>query len=126
MSLAEGVALVLLKKLSDAIRDDNKIYCVLRDVFSNHDGHPEDKLGYTVPSSSGQLCLLHEIYIRRNQIDLTKVYYIEGHGTGTQVGDPIEANTLGKFFQRTSADQPLLLGSVKSTIGESSQQRNND
>ena len=89
-------------------------------MLSNHDGHADDKLCYTVPSSTAQLSLLHEIYIQRNQIDLAKVYYIEGHGTGTQVGDPIEANTLGKFFRRTPIDQPLLLGSTKSTIGESS------
>ena len=115
--LGEGAALILLKRLSDALRDGNQIYCVIRDILSNHDGHCSDKPGYAVPSSQGQLALLQEIYHQRNQIDLAQVYYIEGHGTGTQVGDPIEANTLGKFFDRTSADQPLLLGSVKSNIG---------
>jgi acyl transferase domain-containing protein len=115
--LGEGTALILLKRLSDAVRDGNQIYCVIRDILSNHDGHWSDKPGYTVPSSEGQLALLQEIYNQRNQIDLAQVYYIEGHGTGTQVGDPIEANMLGKFFGRTSADQPLLLGSVKSHRG---------
>jgi acyl transferase domain-containing protein len=50
-------------------------------------------------------------------MDLNQIFYIEGHGTGTQVGDPIEANTLGKFFQRSSYCSPLLIGSVKSVIG---------
>ncbi|CAF1493623.1 unnamed protein product [Adineta ricciae] len=112
---SEGLGLVLLKRLSDAIRDNDSIYCVIRDVLSNHDGH-YNKISYSTPSSDGQYQLLKEIYTRQ-QIDLSKVLYIEGHGTGTQVGDPIEANTLGKFFNRSKADMPLLLGSVKSNIG---------
>jgi len=113
--LGEGVGLVLFKRLSDAIRDKDKIYCVIRDVMVSHDGN-EEKSGYNVPSSYGQNLLLNEIYTRNN-INLNKVFYIEGHGTGTQVGDPIEANTLGKFFKRSPYDPPLLIGSVKSVIG---------
>ncbi|CAF1246238.1 unnamed protein product [Adineta steineri] len=111
----DGVAMVLLKRLSDAIRDKDKIYCVVRDVMASHDGN-EEKMNYNVPSSFGQNLLLKEIY-SRNNIDLNEVFYIEGHGTGTQVGDPIEANTLGKFFKRSPYNPPLLIGSVKSVIG---------
>ncbi|CAF1091818.1 unnamed protein product, partial [Rotaria sordida] len=82
----EGVGLILLKRLSDAIRDKDKIYCVIRDVMASHDGNQE-KTGYSVPSSRGQMMLLNDIYTRNN-IDLKNVFYIEGHGTGTQVGDP--------------------------------------
>ncbi|CAF4205444.1 unnamed protein product [Rotaria sp. Silwood2] len=112
---SEGVGLVLLKRLKDAIRDKDHIYCVIRDIMVSHDGN-EGKAGYTVPSSHGQTRLLNEIYMRNN-IDPNKIFYIEGHGTGTQVGDPIEANTLGAFFKRSSYNPPLLIGSVKSIIG---------
>ncbi|CAF3817106.1 unnamed protein product [Rotaria sordida] len=111
----EGVGLILLKRLSDAIRDKDKIYCVIRDVMASHDGNQE-KTGYSVPSSRGQMMLLNDIYTRNN-IDLKNIFYIEGHGTGTQVGDPIEANTLGAFFKRSRYDPPLFIGSVKSVIG---------
>ncbi|CAF1134744.1 unnamed protein product [Rotaria sordida] len=111
----EGVGLVLLKRLSDAIRDKDKIYCVIRDVMASHDGN-QGKTGYNVPSSHGQTILLNDIYMRSN-IDPKNVFYIEGHGTGTQVGDPIEANTLGAFFKRSRYDPPLFIGSVKSVIG---------
>ena len=107
--------MVLLKRLSDAIRDKDRIYCVIRDVMVSHDGH-QGKNGYNVPSSDGQTRLLDEIYTR-SDTEKNSVFYIEGHGTGTQVGDPIEANTLGAFFNRSSYDSPLLIGSVKSVIG---------
>ncbi|CAF1168806.1 unnamed protein product [Adineta ricciae] len=111
----EGLGLVLLKRLSDAERDGDRIYCVLRDILSNHDGS-ENKNGYVVPSAAGQERLLNEIYTR-TQYDKNRIFYAEAHGTGTQVGDPIEANTIGKFFQRSSIDPPLLIGSVKTSVG---------
>ncbi|CAF0818008.1 unnamed protein product [Didymodactylos carnosus] len=111
----EGVGLVLLKKLSDAERDGNRIYCVIRDVISNHDGNNQ-KNSYVVPSPYGQNLLLNEIYSRKHT-DRKDIFYIEAHGTGTSVGDPIEANALGKFFNRSQYDPPLLIGSVKSNIG---------
>lgn len=113
--VGEGVGLVLFKRLTDAIRDNDRIYCVIRDIMVSHDGH-EQKKGYNVPSSYGQNLLLKQIY-SRNRIDLNDVFYIEGHGTGTKVGDPIEANTLGQFFQRPSDQPPLHIGSVKSVLG---------
>ncbi len=114
-NIGDGVGLLLLKRLTDAIRDKDRIYCVLRDVITSHDGR-EGKTGYNVPSGEGQMRLLNEIYTRSGT-DKDSVFYIEGHGTGTQVGDPIEANALGAFFSRSSYDSPLLIGSVKSVIG---------
>ncbi|CAF4651301.1 unnamed protein product [Rotaria sp. Silwood1] len=111
----EGLGLVLLKRLSDAERDGDRIYCVLHDVLSNHDGS-EGKNSYVVPAAAGQLRLLKEIYAR-TQYDRNRIFYVEAHGTGTQVGDPTEANTIGEFFQRSPFDPPLLIGSVKSNIG---------
>ena len=60
--------------------------------------------------------MLNEIYTR-SKIDPNSIFYMECHGTGTKVGDPIEANTVGKFFARSPNDPPLLIGSVKSVIG---------
>ncbi|CAF3595837.1 unnamed protein product [Rotaria sordida] len=107
--------MVLLKRLSDAERDGDRIYCILHDVLSNHDGS-EGKSGYMVPATAGQARLLGEIYARTHY-DRNRIFYVEAHGTGTQVGDPTEANTIGEFFQRSPFDPPLLIGSVKSNIG---------
>ncbi|CAF4515309.1 unnamed protein product, partial [Rotaria sp. Silwood2] len=111
----EGLGLVLLKRLNDAERDGDRIYCVLHDILSNHDGS-EGKNGFVIPAAAGQARLLDEVYTR-TQYDRNRIFYVEAHGTGTQVGDPIEANTLGAFFQRSPFDPPLLIGSVKSNIG---------
>ncbi|CAF4377831.1 unnamed protein product, partial [Adineta steineri] len=53
----------------------------------------------------------------RNNLDTRKILFVEAHGTGTPVGDPTEANSLGRFFNRSSLDPPLLLGSIKSNLG---------
>ncbi|CAF0776234.1 unnamed protein product [Adineta steineri] len=111
----DGLGLIMLKRLSDAERDGDRIYCVIRDVLSNHDGN-EDKSNYVVPSAAGQTRLLTSIYKRTN-FDPQRIFYMEAHGTGTPVGDPIEANCLGRFFNRSSLEPPLLIGSVKSNLG---------
>ncbi|CAF0931479.1 unnamed protein product [Adineta steineri] len=111
----EGLCLLLLKRLSDAERDNDRIYCVLRDVLSNHDGS-ENKNSFVVPSAVGQARLLNDIY-KRADFDPRRIFYVEAHGTGTPIGDPIEANCLGQFFNRSCFDPPLLIGSVKSNLG---------
>ncbi|CAF3924762.1 unnamed protein product [Adineta steineri] len=111
----DGLGLLLLKRLSDAERDGDRIYCVLRDALSSQDGS-EDKSNFVVPSGVGQARLLTEIYLR-TKFDPRHIFYVEAHGTGTPVGDPIEANCLGRFFNRSSLDPPLLIGSVKSNLG---------
>ncbi|CAF4113993.1 unnamed protein product [Adineta steineri] len=111
----DGLGLLLLKRLSDAERDNDRIYCVLRDVLSNHDGS-EDKNSFVVPSAAGQTRLLKDIY-KQADFDPRCIFYVEAHGTGTPIGDPIEANCLGQFFNRSCFDPPLLIGSVKSNLG---------
>ncbi|CAF4065132.1 unnamed protein product, partial [Adineta steineri] len=111
----DGLGLLLLKRLSDAERDNDRIYCVLRDVLSNHDGN-EHKNSFVVPSAAGQTRLLNNIY-KRTDFDPRRIFYVEAHGTGTPIGDPIEANCLGQFFNRSCFDPPLLIGSVKSNLG---------
>ncbi|CAF4446355.1 unnamed protein product, partial [Adineta steineri] len=83
--------------------------------LSSQDGS-EDKSNFVVPSGVGQARLLTEIY-SRTKFDPRYIFYVEAHGTGTPVGDPIEANCLGRFFNRSSLDPPLLIGSVKSNLG---------
>ncbi|CAF3616502.1 unnamed protein product [Rotaria socialis] len=113
--MGDGLGLLLLKRLSDAERDGDRIYCVIRDVLSNHDGN-EDKSSFVVPSAAGQTRLLNSVY-QRAKLDPQRIFYVEAHGTGTPVGDPIEANCLGKFFHRSRVEPPLLIGSVKSNLG---------
>lgn len=106
---------MLLKRLSDAERDGDRIYCVIREVMTNHDGKI-NKSAYVVPATYGQTQLLSRIY-NASKTDPKSVFYVECHGTGTQIGDPVEANTIGKYFGRSSQDSPLLIGSTKSVLG---------
>ncbi|HRX61315.1 MAG TPA: type I polyketide synthase [Candidatus Competibacter sp.] len=110
----EGAGLVVLKRLSDAERDGDRIYAVIRASGVNQDGRTP---GITVPSGEQQVRLLEEVYGRAG-IDPGTVHYVEAHGTGTPVGDPIEANALGAFFSRNRpAEQPCIVGSVKTNMG---------
>ncbi|CAF4012614.1 unnamed protein product, partial [Adineta steineri] len=99
----------------DAERDGDLIYCVSRDVLSGYDGN-EAKTNFIVPSAVGQGRLLANIYLRNN-FDTRKILFVEAHGTDTPVGDPIEANCLGRFFNRSNLDPPLLLDLIKSNSG---------
>ncbi|CAF1097042.1 unnamed protein product [Adineta steineri] len=85
------------------------------DAFSSHNGN-EDKTNFVVPSAVGQIRLLTNIYSRIN-FDAQRIFYIEAHGTGTPVSDPIEANCLGQFFNQSSLGPPLLIDSAKSNLG---------
>ena len=108
----EGGALVVLKTLSRALADRDRIYAVIRGSAVNQDGKTN---GLTAPSGAAQRAVLAEAYHNAG-IDPSAAQYVEAHGTGTQLGDPIEATALGAVFgQRARA--PLAIGSVKSNIG---------
>lgn len=110
----EGAGLVILKRLSDAERDGDRIYAVIRASGVNQDGRTP---GITVPSGEQQIRLLEKVYGQAG-IEPSAVQYVEAHGTGTPVGDPIEANALGTFFSRNRpAEYPCLVGSVKTNMG---------
>ncbi len=81
----------MLKRLNDAIRDNDNIISVVRGTSVNQDGHTD---GITVPSGEAQTSLIRKVY-GLSHVDPIKIGYIEAHGTGTKVGDPIEANALG-------------------------------
>ena len=117
----EGVAILVLKRLSDARRDGDPIRAVLRASAINHGGRAHS---LTAPNTTAQADLLREAY-RRAGIDARTVGTIEAHGTGTALGDPVEINALKAAFRDLLAeapDEPLDgvgcgLGSVKTNIG---------
>ena len=110
----EGAGVVLLKLLEDAQRDGDPILAVLLGSGVNQDGR---SASIAVPNQEAQRLLLEEVY-RSAGVEPGSVGYIEAHGTGTPVGDPVEASSVGRFFsQYISAARQLLLGSVKTNIG---------
>ncbi|WP_254716792.1 type I polyketide synthase [Actinomadura sp. WMMB 499] len=114
MVRAEGCGAVVLKRLSDARRDGDRILAVVRGSGVNSDGRSN---GLVAPNSEAQRALLRDVYASAG-IDTREVDYLEAHGTGTFLGDPIEAKAVGEILGAgRSPDEPLLLGSAKSNLG---------
>lgn len=112
---SEGCGIIVLKPLSKALADGDKIYSVIKGTAVNQDGHTEE--GFTVPSVEAQSEMLKKAY-EMARIDPADVHYVEAHGTGTPVGDPRETNAFGNVFgQNRSEDKKLIIGSVKTNIG---------
>ncbi|MFY0578023.1 ketoacyl-synthetase C-terminal extension domain-containing protein [Cystobacter fuscus] len=110
----EGVGAVLLKPLSRAIEDRDTIYGIIRGTAVNHGGKTN---GYSVPNPHAQFNVIGHA-LREAGVDARAVSYIEAHGTGTSLGDPIEMAGLTKAFREYSSDtQYCAIGSVKSNIG---------
>lgn len=110
-----GVATILLKRLDDAVADGDDIYAVIRGWGLNNDGNR--KPGYTAPSVEGQVDAVAKAHAMAG-IDGDTITYIEAHGTGTSLGDPIEIDALSQVFRRTSTEnQYCAIGSVKTNVG---------
>ena len=110
----EGAGMIVIKRLSQARRDGDRVYAVVRGSGVNQDG---TTLGISVPNAQAQMALLREVYGQAG-VNPASVQYVEAHGTGTAVGDPIEALALGTVLaDGRPADRPCLLGSVKTNIG---------
>jgi myxalamid-type polyketide synthase MxaB len=107
----EGAGVLVLKRLSDATADGDRIEAVLRGSAMNHNGR---SAGLTAPSGPAQQEVIRTA-LRNAGASPSDVSYLEAHGTGTAVGDPIEAVALGAVFAGRSA--PLLIGSVKTNLG---------
>ncbi|HEY8480172.1 MAG TPA: SDR family NAD(P)-dependent oxidoreductase [Spirillospora sp.] len=114
MVRAEGCGAVVLKRLSDATRDGDRILAVIRGSGVNSDGRSN---GLVAPNGDAQRALLRDVYAGAG-IDTREVDYVEAHGTGTFLGDPIEAKALGEVLGAgRDPGEPLLLGSAKSNLG---------
>lgn len=111
----EGFGFVLVKPLTHAIRDGDVIRAVVRATGVNQDGRTPS---ITQPSPRAQVELIRKTY-ETGGLDLAHTEFIEAHGTGTSVGDPIEARAIDDVFRkyRIAAGRPIYIGSVKSNIG---------
>jgi len=110
----EGCGLVVLKRLSDALRDQDPILAVIRGSASNQDGRTS---GFTVPNGPSQQAVIREA-LENGGVTPDQVSYVETHGTGTPLGDPIEVGALAAVFSQGRSQQtPLVIGSVKTNIG---------
>ena len=111
---SEGGGMFVLKRVDDARRDGDQILAVIAGSAVNHDGRSN---GLIAPNQDAQAEVLRRAY-KDAGIDPRTVDYIEAHGTGTVLGDPIEAEALGRIVGRgRSADRPALLGAVKTNVG---------
>ena len=113
--VGNGVGIVLLKRLSDAIADGDMIHAVIRGAALNNDGSL--KVGYTAPSVAGQAQVIAMAQAMAG-VDPETVSYVEAHGTATLLGDPIEVAALTQAFSaKTDKKGFCALGSVKSNVG---------
>ncbi|WP_353931427.1 polyketide synthase [Okeanomitos corallinicola TIOX110] len=111
---SEGAGIVVLKPLDQALKDKDYIYAVIRGSAVNQDGHSN---GLTAPNPRAQEALLREAYSKAG-VSPGQVQYIEAHGTGTKLGDPIEIKALGKVLNESrSPGKYCTVGSVKTNIG---------
>ncbi|MGB7435021.1 MAG: type I polyketide synthase, partial [Candidatus Acidiferrum sp.] len=113
--IGSGAGIVVLKRLADALRDGDCIRGVIRGSAINNDG--SDKIGYTAPSVDGQATVIATALALAG-LNADEVSYVETHGTGTNLGDPIEIAALSKAFRRTTQrKQFCAIGSVKTNLG---------
>jgi acyl transferase domain-containing protein len=111
---SEGCGIVVLKRLSNALKDNDTIHALIKGSAINSDGKSG---GFTVPNALAQEEVIRHA-LAKAQLDPKDIDYIEAHGTGTPLADPIEANTLVKIFSEShSQEKPLYISAVKTNIG---------
>jgi acyl transferase domain-containing protein/SAM-dependent methyltransferase len=108
----EGCGMIVLRRLSDALADGDRVLAVVRGSALNQDGRSG---GLTAPNGPAQEAVIRGALANAG-IEASAVSYVETHGTGTPLGDPIEAGALGAIF-KDHRDAPLLIGSVKTNVG---------
>src|SRR5579862_9657282 len=109
----EGCGVVVLKRLSDALADRDNILAVLRGSAVNQDGRSS---GLTAPNGRSQENVIRAA-LSKAGLKPSEIDYIEAHGTGTELGDPIEAHALAGVFGDKKREKPLVVGSVKTNVG---------
>jgi acyl transferase domain-containing protein/acyl-CoA synthetase (AMP-forming)/AMP-acid ligase II/acyl carrier protein len=110
----EGCGVVVLKRISDALRDGDNILAVIKGSAVNQDGRSN---GLTAPNPLSQRAVISHA-LKNAKVQPAQISYVEAHGTGTPLGDPIEVNSLkDMLMQGRSPDQPCWIGSVKTNIG---------
>ncbi|HJT95002.1 MAG TPA: acyltransferase domain-containing protein, partial [Mycobacterium sp.] len=110
---SEGCGVVVLKRLSDAQRDGDQVLAVVRGSAVNQDGASS---GQTVPNGPAQQALMRQA-LAASRLQPSDIDYIEAHGTGTALGDPIELDALSQVFSERDGSAALVLGSVKTNMG---------
>ena len=108
----EGCGIVVLKRLSDALKDNDHILAIIRSSYVNQDGA---SASITAPNKVAQEDLIRSA-LKQANLDPNEIDYIEAHGTGTELGDPIEINAITSVFS-PRREKPLIVGSVKTNIG---------
>jgi amino acid adenylation domain-containing protein/FkbM family methyltransferase len=109
-----GCAAIVLKSLKNAIADGDSILAIIKASATNNDGH--QKAGYTAPSIQGQMKVIQRALNQAN-ISASSLSYIEAHGTGTPLGDPIEVQALQRVFSSSPNHQTCHIGSLKPSVG---------
>jgi acyl transferase domain-containing protein len=111
---AEGCAVLVLKRLSDAQRDGDTIHALVRGTAVGQDG---DSAGLSVPNGTAQTAVMNEA-LAAAALKPADIQYVEAHGTGTPLGDPIEMGAINDVFEYShTKDAPLLVGSAKTNLG---------
>ncbi|HNV68619.1 MAG TPA: SDR family NAD(P)-dependent oxidoreductase, partial [Candidatus Ozemobacteraceae bacterium] len=112
--MGEGAGIVLLKRLSDAQRDGDRIYAVILGIGQSSDGKGR---GITAPNPEGQRRAISRAWADAG-VPFSRIGYLEAHGTGTRVGDEMELTSAAGLLETTSREgQPVLLGSIKANLG---------
>ena len=113
--VGDGVGIVVLKRLEEALADGDHVYAVIKGSAINNDGSV--KVGYTAPSVEGQCAAILDA-LSVAGVDAETINYVEAHGTATELGDPIEVTALSKAYgSRTERRQYCGIGSVKTNVG---------
>lgn len=109
----DGVGVVVLKRLADALRDGDPVAAVIKGTAANHDGRSS---GLTVPSETAQEAVIAAA-LENAGVSPQQLSYVEAHGTGTALGDPIEVSALHTVLGHRLPEQPLYIGSLKTNFG---------
>ncbi|KAK3313628.1 hypothetical protein B0H66DRAFT_503226, partial [Apodospora peruviana] len=117
---AEAVGALIVKRLSDAVRDKDPIRAIIRGTASNSNGRTRGTGGIAQPSGEMQAAAIRAAYANAGITSFNDTAFLECHGTGTPAGDPEEVHGAGTVFSPTrDADRPLIIGSIKSNLGHS-------